>query len=116
MTAVDPAWLHPTLQKDKNVRHLRQTAEEYLQDDPDSYDVIVNDMRLDARDSARFMMGYGRYLYPHGTALITLKLPEANHESALDHALNILQQGYTVAGARQLFHNRSEVTVYLKKK
>ncbi|MCA9919880.1 MAG: methyltransferase domain-containing protein [Anaerolineales bacterium] len=114
VTAVDPAWLHPSLQTDKGVRHLRLTAEEYLADYPDTYDVIVNDMRLDARDSARLMGEYGRYLYPHGLALITLKLPEKRYDSALDHALNILRQHFTIAGARQLFHNRSEVTVYLK--
>ena len=116
VTAVDPAWLHASLQKDKGVRHLRLTAEEYLEQYPDTYDVIVNDMRLDARDSARLMGEYGRYLYPHGLALITLKLPEKGYDSALDHGLNILRQHYTVAGARQLFHNRSEVTVYLKPK
>jgi 23S rRNA (cytidine2498-2'-O)-methyltransferase len=116
VTAVDPAWLHPSLQTDKGVRHLRLTAEEYLADYPDTYDVIVNDMRLDARDSARLMGEYGRYLYPHGLAIITLKLPEKWYDSALDHALNILRQHYTIAGARQLFHNRSEVTVYLKPK
>ncbi len=116
VTAVDPAWLHPSLQKDKGVRHLHLTAEEYLEQYPDTYDVIVNDMRLDARDSARLMGEYGRYLYPHGLALITLKLPERRYGAALDHALNILRQNYTVAGARQLFHNRSEVTVYLKPK
>jgi 23S rRNA (cytidine2498-2'-O)-methyltransferase len=116
VTAVDPAWLHPTLQTDKGVRHLRLTAEEYLEDYPDSYDVIVNDMRLDARDSARLMVSYGRYLYPHGLAIITLKLPEKKYHAALDHALNILRRSYTIAGARQLFHNRSEVTVYLKPK
>lgn len=116
VTAVDPAWLHASLQKDKGVRHLRLTAEEYLADYPDTYDVIVNDMRLDARDSARLMGEYGRYLYPHGLALITLKLPEKRYDSALDHALNILRQKFTIAGARQLFHNRSEVTVYLKPK
>ena len=116
VTAVDPAWLHPTLQKDKGVRHLRLTAEEYLEQYPDTYDIIVNDMRLDARDSARLMAAYGRTLYPHGLAIITLKLPETKYESALDHALNILRQKYCIAGARQLFHNRSEVTVYLKPK
>ena len=78
--------------------------------------MIVNDMRLDARDSARGLGEYGRYLYPHGLALVTLKLPEQRYDAALDHALNILRQNYTVAGARQLFHNRSEVTVYLKPK
>ena len=116
VTAVDPAWLHASLQTDKSVRHLRFTAEEYLTRYPDTYDVIVNDMRLDARDSARMMVEYGRYLYPHGFAIITLKLPERGYQPALDHGLNILRRRYTIAGARQLFHNRSEVTVYLTPK
>ncbi|MCA9926968.1 MAG: hypothetical protein KC419_00770, partial [Anaerolineales bacterium] len=63
VTAVDPAWLHNALQNDKNVRHLRLTAEEYLDDYPDTFDLIVNDMRMDARDSARLMVDYAQHLY-----------------------------------------------------
>lgn len=116
VTAVDPAALHPTLLADNKVRHLRLTAEEYLAQTPDTFDLIVNDMRMDARDSARLMVAYAPYLYAHGTALMTFKLPEENRRPALDHAFNILQQAYTIAGARQLFHNRSEITVFLTKK
>lgn len=114
VTAVDPGRLHPSLAQDRNVRHKRMTAEDYLAELPDTYDLIVNDMRLDARDSARLMVSYAPYLYRHGTALITLKLPHDNREPALDHSFNILKEAYTIANARNLFHNRSEVTVYLK--
>jgi 23S rRNA (cytidine2498-2'-O)-methyltransferase len=109
VTAVDPADLHHSLQQDRNVRQLRLTAEEYLQRDPDQFDLIVNDMRLDGRDSARLMVAYARRLYPGGQALMTLKLPQA-----VDHALNILRRAYTIKGVRQFFHNRSEVTAYLQ--
>jgi hypothetical protein len=34
-------------------------------------------------------------------------------ETILDHTFAILRNAYTIAGARQLFHNRSEITVYL---
>ena len=115
VTAVDPADLHPSLQADARVRHKRMTAEAYLAEGPDSFDLIVNDMRLDARDSARLMVAYAPYLYRHGVALMTFKLPEEGREQALDHAFNILRQAYEIAGARQLFHNRSEITVYLKR-
>ncbi|HEX6387275.1 MAG TPA: SAM-dependent methyltransferase [Anaerolineae bacterium] len=114
VTAVDPADLHPSLQADPKVRHKRMTAERYLAEGPDTFDVVVNDMRLDARDSARLMVAYAPYLYPHGVALITFKLPEEGRQMVLDHAFNILRQAYDIAGARQLFHNRSEITVYLK--
>ena len=115
VTAVDPADLHPSLLTDPSVRHLRLTAEQYLAADPDKFDLILNDMRLDGRDSARLMAAYATCLYPDGRALITLKLPQNGRESVLDHALAILGRAYHIAGARQFFHNRSEITVYLYK-
>jgi 23S rRNA (cytidine2498-2'-O)-methyltransferase len=116
VTAVDPAALHPSLAGDAQVRHLQMTAEEYLEAEPDSFDLIVNDMRLDARDSARLLVAYAPHLYRHGAAVMTLKLPHEHQEPVLEHALSILAQAYEIAAARQLFHNRSEVTVYLKPK
>jgi 23S rRNA (cytidine2498-2'-O)-methyltransferase len=115
VTAVDPAELDPRLITDKAIRHKRMTAEAYLADEPDEFDLIVNDMRMDARDSARLMVDYARQLYPHGIAIMTFKLPEQGRRAVLDHAFNILREGYIIAGARQLFHNRSEITVYLQK-
>lgn len=116
VTAVDPGELDPRLAGDRHIRHKRMTAEAYLADDPDTFDLIVNDMRMDARDSARLMVAYARLLYPHGSALMTLKLPAHNTRRVLDHALKLLSQAYEIAGVRQLFHNRSEVTVYLRPK
>lgn len=115
VTAVDPGLLHPSLAQDKSVRHKRITAEAYLVDDPDQFDLIVNDMRMDARDSARLMGQFAPYLYRHGAVIMTLKLPEGGRTAVLDHAFNILRQTYTLAAARHLFHNRSEITVYLTK-
>lgn len=115
VTAVDPAQLHPSLQADKSVRHKQMTAEDYLAEYPDSFDLIVNDMRLDARDSARLMVSYAPYLYRHGLAIMTLKLPKEKRRPAIDHSFNILRQAYQLQNARQLFHNRSEITVYLTK-
>jgi 23S rRNA (cytidine2498-2'-O)-methyltransferase len=90
------------------------TAEAYLHDEPDQFDLIVNDMRMDGRDSARLMVACARLLYRHGAAIMTLKLPETQRMPILEHTLEILRSAYTVAGARQLFHNRSEITLYLR--
>jgi 23S rRNA (cytidine2498-2'-O)-methyltransferase len=116
VTAIDPGELDPRLSSDKGIRHKRMTAEMYLESEPDPFDIIVNDMRMDARDSARLMNSYARLLYPHGWALITLKLPEQKREPILEKAFYILRAMYEIAGARQLFHNRSEITVWLKPK
>lgn len=114
VTAVDPGDLDPRLTGDRGIRHKRMTAEAYLADEPDTFDLIVNDMRMDGRDSARLMVGYARCLYPHGWALMTLKLPETRRETVIDHAFDLLRRAYTIEGARHLFHNRSEITLYLR--
>ena len=95
------------------MRHLRVTAENYLADEPDQFDLIVNDMRMDARDSARLMVDYAPQLYPGGAVIMTLKLPEEGRPTVIDHAWEILEEAYTIVGARQLFHNRSEITLYM---
>ncbi|MDX1689298.1 MAG: SAM-dependent methyltransferase, partial [Candidatus Promineifilaceae bacterium] len=112
VTAVDPGRLHQRLEQDPNVRHQQMTAEAYLESGPDQFDLILNDMRLDARDSARLMVDYAPALYRHGRAIMTLKLPEYNRETVIDHAFNILDRAYERLSARHLFHNRSEITVY----
>ncbi len=115
VTAVDPGELDPRVAQDPAVRHLRMTAEAYLANEPDRFDLIVNDMRMDARDSARLMVDYADCLYPvAGQVIMTLKLPTDNRRAILDQALSILGQRYAIANARQLFHNRSEITVHLR--
>ncbi|MCB0061044.1 MAG: hypothetical protein KDE19_02975, partial [Caldilineaceae bacterium] len=44
VTAVDPGDLDPRVAADPGVRHKRMTAEQYLADEPDRFDLIVNDM------------------------------------------------------------------------
>jgi 23S rRNA (cytidine2498-2'-O)-methyltransferase len=115
VTAVDPGELDARLTSDKGIRHLRMTAQNYLHGDPDQFDVIVNDMRMDARESARLMTAFARCLQPHGVIIMTLKLPEGDPRPLIDEAFAILRRAYTIGGARQLFHNRSEITLLLRR-
>ena len=114
VTAVDPAMLHPRLAADRGVRHKRMTAQAYLREGPDSYDLLVNDMRLDARASAALMIAFADFLYPHAEALMTLKLNQTAKQ--LDRASAILQERFVILHMRQLFHNRNEVTIHLRPK
>lgn len=118
VTAIDPGDLDARVTADKGVRHLHTTAEAYLREPPDQFDLIVNDMRMDARDSARLMVAYAPHLYRHGYAIMTAKLEDkatpAQQRKTLEDALAILRKSYDVIGARQLFHNRSEVTVVMR--
>jgi len=134
VVAVDPADLHPLIESDPAVIHLRQTAQAYLAGKPPrrrasrkgagrsgelvpkQYDVILNDMRLEALESAQLMVRASAQLKPGGVAVITLKLPAHRVDQVVAQCLVLLKQKYQVMGARQLFHNRREVTVALKGK
>lgn len=114
--AVDPADLHPSLANHSLVTHVKETAQSYLRRSVTAkFDVIVNDMRMDALESAALMVALHSYLKAGGFAVMTAKLAERHAQRAVREVLDTLSRRYAVVGARQLFHNRSEVTIYLKK-
>lgn len=114
VVAVDPGELHPSLRADWGVNHVRGTAEWYLETltAEQQFDVIVNDMRLDARDSADLLTQFAPHLAPDGFAIMTAKLPQHDPLPRLNHTLQILKNRYNLRGVRQLFHNRREVTIW----
>ncbi|MBN9387036.1 MAG: hypothetical protein J0I20_03200 [Chloroflexi bacterium] len=128
VTAIDPAELDPRLQKYAEagqLSHYQGHAERFLQNalaDKSrlgSYAVLVSDLRMDANLAAGLLVSYAPLLSPDGLAITTLKLP---HESPkvkpahlVEQALAILRKTYPRLQGRQLFHNRSEITVLLKK-
>ena len=71
-------------------------------------------MRMDPGDSARILLEMRPLLRPAGQAVITLKLAKKQWYKQTMKAVELLSRGYEIAGVRQLFNNRSEVTVFLK--
>lgn len=117
VTAVDPAALDARLAKDRRITHVRTTAQAYLES-PTPCDVLVNDMKMDSEQSAALMVESAACLRAGGDALLTLKLPENDSEwlPRIAQSMDILEKAYQVVGKRQLFHNRNEITVYMKKR
>ena len=115
VTAVDPAALDPRIARDARVHHFRGTAQAYFAA-PKQFDVLVNDMKMDSAESAQLTADGAHCLRPGGCAILTLKLPEKTNEwlPRIQRAKAILQGAYQIVGIRQLFHNRNEVTVYLR--
>ncbi|WP_376794275.1 SAM-dependent methyltransferase [Thermogemmatispora sp.] len=121
VVAVDPAALAPALQElpPSRLEHRRCPAEVYLAAvtprQARRFAVITNDMRMDARDAARLLVRAAELLREDGFVLSVLKLPHATKRiqplPVLREALGILQGTYAIVQARQLFHNRQEVTV-----
>jgi len=112
VTAIDPALLSPTISNHPNLTHIKDVAERLKPKSP--YDIIVNDMRMDMIASSKIMLDLSPFLAFGGLAIMTLKLPYKEWYKNTKRALKLLEKSYTVQGARQLFHNRSEVTVALK--
>lgn len=117
VVAVDPAALHPSLTADPNIQHHRTTAEAFVRHlaPTTHFAIITNDMHLDAPLSTRLMLTLARHLDQAGWGLVTLKLPRTGRPERLTaHCLSQLQTVYPSVRARQLFHNRHEVTVALR--
>lgn len=117
VVAVDPAELDRRLRGDGGIQHLRRRVEEYLPIAP-AFAVIVNDMRMDIAESVRLMCAAAEHLRAGGSGVITLKLPRSGTNVAevlesVRGAVARLAEKYRVVGVRQLYHNRSEVTVVL---
>jgi len=118
VVAVDPAKLDARLSKHPHLEHYRGYAEDYLEEairKRRKFDVITNDMRMDAREAARLLVQASSGLLRDGFIISMLKLPHETPEidplKNLNEALRLLQRRFTIVQARQLFHNRQEVTV-----
>lgn len=119
--AVDPGDLDPRLRGNRLIRHHRCRIQEYSSG-PKPFDMIVNDMKMDARESVEIMLGFAGRMAPGGLAVMTLKMPKIGHTAAeARKALNMvrldldrLATRFEIVGARQLYHNRSEVTVVMR--
>jgi 23S rRNA (cytidine2498-2'-O)-methyltransferase len=118
VVAVDPAKLDARLARQPHVEHYRGYAEEYLEEAIKrrrKFNVITNDMRMDAREAARLLVEASACLLSEGFIISVLKLPHATSEidplKNLSEALRVLDRHFGIVQARQLFHNRQEVTV-----
>lgn len=118
VVAVDPAQLDTRLAGRRHLEHYRGYAEDYLATASKKnrhFDIIANDMRMDARDAARLLARAAQCLRKEGVLISVLKLPHATQTidplATLREALRILSQHYSIVQPRQLFHNRQEVTV-----
>jgi 23S rRNA (cytidine2498-2'-O)-methyltransferase len=118
VVAVDPAKLDPRLVRRPNLTHYRGYAEAYVEEFEDQrqlFDVITNDMRMDARESARLLLAMRDFLKHDGFIISTLKLPHATASidplRNLREATSLLSRYFDIVQAKQLFHNRQEVTV-----
>jgi 23S rRNA (cytidine2498-2'-O)-methyltransferase len=109
--AVDPGDLHPSLLRDRRVVHERTTAGEFLRGTRERFDVVVNDMRMDPVRSCAVLLDAARRMRRGGLAIVTLKTGTRGAVETVDRCRATLDRAFDLLFARQLHHNRHELTV-----
>ena len=115
VTAVDPVELSPELQANKNVEYYQERAHEYIKKSNKKFNLIVNDMSMNIFTSINFILSLKNRLNKDGHIIITFKLTKQDRLNKIKDGLKILSNHFEPVFIRQLFHNRSEITVILKK-
>jgi len=114
--AIDPGDLDPRVAADPGVHHVRTTAGEFFRSTALDFDLAVNDMRMDPELSCRFMRDAAARLRPGALAVVTLKVGVNRPLQALRRCRDILDGDYEPVFARQLQHNRHELTLVARRR
>ena len=112
VTAVDPAQLDNKVLKMSNVEHIRQLAQDYLKNNNNRYDMIVNDMKMFGDKSAHIVCNCAGSLNNGAKVVMTIKLAEINLYEQIVRAITILSSKFNILNIKKLFHTRQEVIVY----
>jgi 23S rRNA (cytidine2498-2'-O)-methyltransferase len=113
--AVDPGDLEGPIVNDPSVHHARTTAGAFLAQNKTTFDLIVNDMRIMPELSCETMLQAAVHVKDGSLGVMTLKLSLNQPVKTVLRCLGILEPTYEVLHARQLFHNRQEVMVVLRR-
>lgn len=111
--AVDPAELDSRVLALPTVTHHRGTAGQFLSQERGQLDLLASDMKMEALMAADLLLRCAERLHPsHGRLLTTLKLGKGSGAlKEARRALARLARGYEILASRQLYFNRSEITV-----
>jgi 23S rRNA (cytidine2498-2'-O)-methyltransferase len=109
VTAVDPANMHPSLLEHREFQHMRMTASA-VPVQPAKYDLIVCDMSWDPFQMANTLKPLLSTLFPGGTVITTIKLMHGKALSTQHSVQQIFAPKLNLQKAKQLFHNREELT------
>ncbi len=112
--AVDPGDMDPRVLGDPGVHHVRTTAGEFFRATDLEFELVVNDMRMDPLLSCDVMLEAADRLRPGALAVMTLKTGPNRPLETLQRCRQHLSARYDVVFARQLHHNRHELTVVLR--
>lgn len=115
VTAVDPAELSPKLKLHPQLRHIRKNAAE-VSFPAGSFDLLVCDMSWDPHHTCRVVSKLAPALSAGGSGIITLKLMHRKLLQSIEDLRAAYAEYFEIRQIKQLFHNREEVTMWVKRK
>lgn len=115
VTAVDPARMHPSLEGNRMLRVIHKNAADVSFKEQE-FDLLVCDMSWSPKQMARLVTGLLYSLQTGGTAVITVKLLTKKPMALIKEIIAVFEEArMQIQGAKQLFHNRDEITLYMIK-
>ncbi|NBD23473.1 SAM-dependent methyltransferase [Paenibacillus sp. T1] len=115
VTSVDPADLHPKLSAYPRLTALKKNASD-VQFAPDTFDLLVCDMSWSPMQMAKLVLEKTDALRQGASAVITVKLMHKKPLQTIKDVIAKLETAFELRKAKQLFHNRDEITLYLVKR
>ncbi|AIQ59003.1 SAM-dependent methyltransferase [Paenibacillus borealis] len=115
VTAVDPALMHESLRNHPGLKILRKNAGE-VKFRENEFDLLVCDMSWSPKLMAKLVTGLLHSLTPGGTAIVTVKLMHKKPLAMIKEIIAMFEgERMQIQRAKQLFHNRDEITLYMIK-
>jgi len=115
VTAVDPAFMHESLQDHPSLRIFKKNASEVRFRDSE-FDLLVCDMSWSPKQMVKLVTELLPSLRPGGTAVVTVKLMHKKPMALIDDVISSFEDAnMQIQRAKQLFHNRDEITLYMIK-
>lgn len=115
VTAVDPAKMHPSLMESDRLTYLQKNADSVKFRDH-QFDLLVCDMSWSPKLTAKLVTELLYSLTPGGTAIVTVKLLSKKPLALIKEVMDTFEAAdMQIQRAKQLFHNRDEITLYMIK-
>ncbi|WP_373231512.1 SAM-dependent methyltransferase [Cohnella sp.] len=115
VTAVDTAEMDPSLERHPMLRHMRSNTAD-VSFPPGSFDLLVCDMSWDPYRTCRLVSNLAPALTAGGSGIITLKLMYRKPFQSIQDLMEDYSEFFDIRKVKQLFHNREEVTMWVKRK
>ncbi|GAC40717.1 SAM-dependent methyltransferase [Paenibacillus popilliae] len=114
VTAIDPANMHPSLLGHPRLTYVKRNAAD-VPVEPNEFDLLVCDMSWSPKATAEMVIRLLDGVIAGGTILVTVKLIHKKPLQTIRDVTAIYAEHAQIIRAKQLFHNRDEITIYMMK-